>query len=133
MKNLKTGEAILHCPDLPGIKYFVRAPFSSVRELNDDEIRKINGGYRSGNTVPDNDAVRRMLEVRLTEKEERALKIIRDHYERHGVPIKATELEKIMKVRGGTRQRLLERLVETKLIKRVELEGRGNPLGLIPL
>jgi Mn-dependent DtxR family transcriptional regulator len=74
-----------------------------------------------------------MYEHKLTEMEEKALKLLKEHYEKYGVPMKVKDLEKRMNIRGGTRQRLLERLVEIKLIKTVVLEGRGKPLGIIPL
>jgi predicted transcriptional regulator len=127
VKNLKRGEAFLYNSDIPGVKFYVRPPFSAVREPTDEEIREVNRKHQG--MLPTNDTIRRIYEPKLTEKEAQALSVIREYFRKNNRPILAKELAQRLKIQGGTRQRLLENLLEKKLVKKVEIPvDRGRPV-----
>lgn len=127
VKNLKQGEAFLHSPAIPGVKFFVRAPFSSVKEPSNEEIKRINGRHEMKHTLS-NETVKQMFEPKLTERESRALKIIKEYHELEGGAIFTSEIGRRLKIQGGSRKRLLDKLVERNLVKKVEIKmERGRP------
>ena len=131
VKNLGVGEALVSSPFVSGVKFLVRPPFSAVRELNDDEIRKVNSNF----ATPENSDSPIKSEKNRIDREAQALEIIRNYYINSNKPIPAKELEKKLNIQGGSRQRLLDQLVDKKLIKIVKLKTtRGRaPYGIIPL
>jgi predicted transcriptional regulator len=135
VKTLRQGEAIIHSSTISGVRFFVRAPFSKVSEVTDEEIAQINKAHQSKSTTTGNDVIRDLYKPRLTDRETQALKVIKDHYEKNNAPILAAALQAILGIQGGTRQRLLKQMMEKKLIKKVTLCGkRGRPShGIVPL
>jgi predicted transcriptional regulator len=137
VKNLRRGEMIVHSPELgiSGLKVFVRPSFSSCFEPSDEEIREINDRQESRPSAPNNDVVRRMYEP--NEKEMEAVRLVKEHYAQNNMAIRISELMRKMDIRGGSKQRLLNGLVEKNLVEKVQMGGtgrKGKPSqGLIPL
>jgi hypothetical protein len=129
VKHFKPGESIILSPLVSGLKFFVRPPFSSIREPSDNEIRAINSRWKSVNPVPSK-------EPELTELEARAMEVINDYYWTHheGIPVKILDQRLGLK-RGRKRANLLGSLKEKGLIEITKILGRkGNPsLRIIPL
>jgi len=127
VKNFQPGESIIFSPMVSGVKFFVRPPFSSLREPSDDEIRAINCRWQSAHYAP-----RRKAE--LSNLEDRALNLIKES-QRSGKTILATELDKKLRISGGTRQRLIDGMADKGLIEKVTIKrGAYRPsLGLISL
>lgn len=134
-KNLKEGEAIIQSSTISGVKFYVRAPFSAVCEVTDEEIGQINERRQGEYTPTDNEIIRRTYERELSEKEKQVLSLIKEHYETYNAPILAAELGRRMNMEGGSRQRLVDHMVEKKLVKKVIVGGkRGRPShGIVPL
>ncbi|NIO03985.1 MAG: hypothetical protein GTN74_05040 [Proteobacteria bacterium] len=134
-KNLKEGEAIIHSPSISGVKFYVRAPFSAVSEVTDAEIVQINKRCQVEYAPQGNDIIRHMYGPGMNQKENQVLSLVREYYDKYGVPILAAELGRRLGLRGGSRQRLLDQLVEKNLVKKVRLgTKRGRPSdAILPL
>jgi uncharacterized membrane protein len=135
VKNLKRGEALLHSSEIPGVKFYVRAPFSMVKEPSPEQIGRINRRHEMRHATLNNEAIIRMFDQGLNEHEARALALIRNYHEAHDGAILAGEIERQLGFSTGTRQRTLTSLVEKKLVKKMKIRGmKGRPSdGFIPL
>lgn len=146
VKNLKQGEALVHgyaIPNPSGVKVYVRPPFSHVGELSDLELKEIvqsnepDTYFQQGNSLQDPaESYEGSSDLPLTEREKAALRIIQEHYEKHNRAITAIELGNRMGLQGGSRQRIIDNLVQKKLVKTTKIPnvGRGRPIqGITPL
>ena len=134
VKEMNQGEAYLHTPDCSDVKFFVRPPLSKIHEVSDDEIREINKSFYSKENQASN-FIKKFYGVGLNKREHDTMILIRKHYRMHKKPILATELDRMLKIKGGSRQRILDQLENKKFIRKVEIKGnRGRPsLGIIPM
>jgi hypothetical protein len=121
IKNLKQGEAVIHSPDFPWTKFYVRPPFSSVREPSDEEIQEIR-------------RCKMETQTGLSEKEEQALRIIKDYHKFNDGAILASAIASKMKLSGRSRTNIFNSLVKKRLIRKVRIKlERGRPAdGFIP-
>ena len=113
VKNLRQGEAVVSDPDFPWVKVYVRPPFSSVKEPRRCKME---------------------IQTGLSEKEEQALRIIRDYHKWNEGAILASAIASKMKLSGRARTQIFNSLVEKNLVKRVKIKlERGRPAdGFIP-
>ena len=72
---------------------------------------------------------------KLSNLEAEALDIVRQYTREHERAILVSALCQILDIQGGTRQRLVEKMVEKNLVRKVEIRvARGRPAtGLIPV
>ena len=125
VKNLRTGEAVVHGLGSPPAKVKIRPPFSAVRELTDEEI--VSAMRNCQGREP-------RACAGLTAQEESILEVVKQFHERLKQPIPAKEIEKKLGIVGGSRQRAISNLESKGLIRTVNLRtGRGRPSkGLLP-
>ena len=124
--DLKVGEAVINSPDFAPVRVYIRPSFSEIRELSPDEIRKINSKCQSAHSAPKH-------QPELSELEKQAMHIIREYYQTYHEGILLTDLDiKLGLKRGRQRQELYDSLESKKLIKKVPISGRGNPMRIIP-
>ena len=146
VKNLKQGEALVHGYAISassGAKVYVRPPFSHVGELSVLELKEIvksnetDTYFQQGNSLQDPaESFESSSDLPLTEREKMALRIIKEHYEKHNRAITAIELGNRLGLQGGSRQRIIDNLVQKKLVKTTKIPnvGRGRPIqGITPL
>jgi hypothetical protein len=121
VKNLRQGEAVASNPDFPWTRVYVRPPFSSVREPSLEEIQKFR-------------RCKMETQTGLSEKEEQALRIIRDYHRWNEGAILASAIASKMKLSGRARTRIFNSLEQKGLVKRVRIKmDRGRPAdGFIP-
>jgi hypothetical protein len=146
VKNLKQGEALIHgyAVSAPsGIKVFVRPPFSHVGELSDAELKSLIGNcaaqpiaQQQSDVDTNNEDPHWNFNNNLTEREQRALKTVKDYYGKYKKPITAIELGNKIGLQGGSRQRIIEALVRKRFIKTITISDgeKGRPSqGIIPV
>lgn len=129
VKNLKLGEAVIQSPFVSGIKFRVRPILSCLQEVNDDEIRKANQGWRNHQRDWQETMALAQTDSALSDRERKVLELAKEHMCRFGKPLPLVELDKNLGfARGGSRERLLKSLEEKGLIRRVKLSNeRGRP------
>lgn len=142
VRNLKQGEALVHSYALSttsGVKVYVRPPFSQVGEFTEKELNDYMG-RRPGRVKQQSkyfdQTETNMKTDGLTQREEKALRIVLEYYERNKKPITAILLGNKMGVQGGSRQRIIDGLIHKGTIKTIKIPntGKGRPIqGLVPL
>jgi hypothetical protein len=130
IRKLRSGEALIVNYDhfREAVKVFVRPPFSTVREVTDEEIRSINGTRETQQKV-----IKPILQN--DDKENEILDLVKAYWNEHHDVIFADEIQRQLKLSTGTRQRTLDRMFKKGLIKRVSVKiGRGRPkIGIKPV
>ncbi|MHC4252169.1 MAG: ATP-binding protein [Planctomycetota bacterium] len=126
VKELRPGQALVHGSMTPTAKVLIRPPLSETRELSDEEL------VSSGRSSVPNAAGRGH---HLSERESAAMAFVVQRYRDSGNPVAASELGQELGIRGGSRQRLIDRLLAEGLVRTVDIRGgRGRPRqGIVPV